>query len=410
MLVTTNVDPVAKIKVVGVGGAGCNAVNTMITDYDIPGVEFMSFNTDAQALKQSKAPITLQLGEELTKGLGVGGNHDLGAQSAEESLDQIQEMLEGADMVFITAGMGGGTGTGAAPIIAGVAKNMGALTVAVVTKPFDFEGNRRKEIAEEGIAALRDKVDTLIVVPNQRLLEVADANITFIDAMKMVDSVLAEGVNSISNLISQTGYVNADFNDAKSVMLNAGTALMGIGRAKGENRAELAARAATTSPLLDMSIEGATGVLYNIVGSDLTLTEISMVSELIKEAVDSSANIKFGAQIDPNAGDEIIITIVATGFDESRQVYTKKQKGDDEDIEPEINVIKGSLFKKKEEEEEEPIEEKDAFESFDAEDFDENNEDSNTKSNKININTSSDDFDDPLDKPAFMRRMFGSKK
>jgi len=278
MLVTTNIDPVAKIKVVGIGGGGCNAINTMIADYDITGVEFMSFNTDAQALKQSKAPIQLQLGEELTKGLGVGGNHEVGAQAAEESLDQIQEFLEGADMVFITAGMGGGTGTGAAPIIAGVAKNMGALTVAVVTKPFDFEGNRRREVAEEGIAALRDKVDTLIIVPNQRLLEVADANISFIEAMKMVDSVLAEGVNSISNLISQTGYINADFNDAKSVMLNSGTALMGIGRATGENRAELAARAATTSPLLDMSIEGATGVLYNIVGSDLTLPEISLVS------------------------------------------------------------------------------------------------------------------------------------
>ena len=298
----------------GVGGGGCNAINTMISDYEIPGVEFMAFNTDAQTLKLSKAPVTLQLGESLTKGLGVGGNQELGAQAAEESLDEIQEHLEGADMVFITAGMGGGTGTGAAPIIAGVAKNMGALTVAVVTKPFDFEGNRRREIAEEGIESLRDKVDTLIVVPNQRLLEVADANISFIEAMKMVDSVLAEGVNSIANLISQTGYINADFNDARTVMLNAGTALMGIGRASGEKRAELAARAATTSPLLDMSIEGATGVLYNIVGSDLTLPEISLVSELIQEAVDPAANIKFGAQIDPTLGDEIVITIVATGL------------------------------------------------------------------------------------------------
>ena len=211
-LVTTNVDPVAKIKVIGVGGGGCNAINTMITDYDIAGVEFMAFNTDAQALKMSQAPITLQLGEELTKGLGVGGNAELGAQAAEESLDQIQEYLEGANMVFITAGMGGGTGTGAAPVIAGVAKNMGALTVAVVTKPFDFEGSKRMEIAEEGIAKLRDKVDTLIIVPNQRLLEVVNESekLSFIDAMKKVDSVLAEGVNSISNLISETGYINAD--------------------------------------------------------------------------------------------------------------------------------------------------------------------------------------------------------
>jgi cell division protein FtsZ len=329
MLVTTNVDPVAKIKVVGVGGGGCNAINTMITDYEINGVEFMAFNTDAQALKMSQAPTTLQLGEELTQGLGVGGNSELGAQAAEESIDEIQELLEGANMIFITAGMGGGTGTGAAPIIAGVARNMGALTVAVVTRPFDFEGNKRKEVAEEGIDALRDKVDTLIVVPNQRLLEIVDESekLSFIDAMKKVDSVLAEGVNSISSLISETGYINADFNDAKSVMQNSGTALMGIGRASGENRAEEAARAATTSPLLDMSIEGATGVLYNVVGSDLTLPEISLVSELIKEAVDPSANIKFGAQIDPDAGEEISITIVATGFDAKKQVFTKQQKG-----------------------------------------------------------------------------------
>ncbi|MEA3470957.1 MAG: cell division protein FtsZ [Thermodesulfobacteriota bacterium] len=328
MLVTTNVDPVAKIKVVGIGGGGCNAINTMITDYEINGVEFMAFNTDAQALKMSQAPTTLQLGEELTQGLGVGGNAELGAQAAEESIDEIQELLEGANMIFITAGMGGGTGTGAAPIIAGIARNMGALTVAVVTAPFDFEGEQRKEVAQEGIDSLKDKVDTLIIVPNQRLLEIVDDSekLSFIDAMKKVDSVLAEGVSSISSLISQTGYINADFNDAKSVMQNSGTALMGIGRASGDNRAEEAAREATTSPLLDMSIEGATGVLYNVVGADLTLPEISLVSELIKEAVDPSANIKFGAEIDPEAGEEISITIVATGFDTRKQVFTKKQK------------------------------------------------------------------------------------
>ena len=414
MLVSTNVDPVAKIKVVGVGGGGCNAINTMISDYEIPGVEFMAFNTDAQTLKLSQAPVTLQLGENLTKGLGVGGNQDLGAQSAEESLDEIQEHLEGADMVFITAGMGGGTGTGAAPIIAGVAKNMGALTVAVVTKPFDFEGKRRREIAEEGIDSLRDKCDTLIIVPNQRLLEITDANMSFIDAMKLVDSVLAEGVNSISNLISQTGYINADFNDAKSVMLNAGTALMGIGRASGEKRAELAARAATTSPLLDMSIEGATGVLYNIVGSDLTLPEISMVSELIQEAVDPAANIKFGAQIDPTLGDEIIITIVATGFDENKQVFTKQQKGD----EPEDDAfglgglsVKSPLYN--EDKEDELEESKETF--FDEPEQEEValEEDSEEvykgAAKKIEMDMD-EDFDDPLDKPAFMRRMFKGKK
>ena len=411
MLVTTNVDPVAKIKVIGVGGGGCNAINTMLTDYEIPGVEFMAFNTDAQTLKLSKAPVTLQLGETLTKGLGVGGNQELGAQAAEESLDQIQEHLEGADMVFITAGMGGGTGTGAAPIIAGVAKNMGALTVAVVTKPFDFEGNRRREIAEEGINTLRDKVDTLIVVPNQRLLEIADANISFIEAMKMVDSVLAEGVNSISTLISQTGYINADFNDAKSVMQDAGTALMGIGRASGEKRAELAAREATSSPLLDMSIEGATGVLYNIVGGDLTLPEISLVSELIQEAVDPSANIKFGAQIDTSLGEEIVITIVATGFDEKKQVFTKQQKGDEDDSDIFGLGATSDTINSFEEDKEEKSDEK-IFKTLSDEI--ETEDDSESESfkgapKKIDI-SSDDDFDDPLDKPAFMRKMFTGKK
>lgn len=413
MLVTTNVDPVAKIKVIGVGGAGCNAINTMVSDYDIPGVEFLAFNTDAQTLKLSKAPVTLQLGETLTKGLGVGGSQELGAQSAEESLDQIQEHLEGADMVFITAGMGGGTGTGAAPIIAGVAKNMGALTVAVVTKPFDFEGNRRREIAEEGIANLRDKVDTLIVVPNQRLLEITDGNMSFIEAMKLVDSVLAEGVNSISTLISQTGYINADFNDAKSVMQNAGTALMGIGRASGEKRAELAARAATTSPLLDMSIEGATGVLYNIVGSDLTLPEISLVSELIQEAVDPSANIKFGAQIDPTLGEEIVITIVATGFDENKQVYTKHEKSDEDDAFGfgGIPVPSSPTFTQNEEEDLEDEKEEKLFDAIEDETQpDESDEDVyKGASKKIDLDIN-DDFDDPLDKPAFMRKLFKDKK
>ncbi|NLZ24471.1 cell division protein FtsZ [Candidatus Dojkabacteria bacterium] len=402
-LITTNVELTAKIKVVGVGGGGCNAINTMLSDYEIPGVEFMAFNTDAQALKLSKAPITVQLGETLTKGLGVGGNHVLGAEAAEESLDTIQEHLEGADMVFITAGMGGGTGTGAAPIIAGVAKNMGALTVAVVTKPFDFEGNKRREIAEEGIANLRDKVDTLIIVPNQRLLEIVEDNISFIEAMKMVDSVLAEGVNSISMLISETGYINADFSDAKSVMQDAGTALMGIGRASGEKRAEQAARLATTSPLLDMSIEGATGVLYNVVGADLTLPEVSLVSELIKEAVDPSANIKFGAQIDPSLEDEIVITIVATGFDESRQIYTKHQKGEEEIDDFEIDEIPLD----DELSEEDIIEKKPDF--FDA--IEEEKEEITSEPDlDLPVSLDEKEFEDPLEKPAFMRRILDKKK
>ncbi len=330
MLVTpNNLDPVAKIKVVGVGGAGGNAVNTMISDYNIQGVEFFAFNTDAQALKNSLAPVTLQLGSELTRGLGAGGDHNLGAQAAEESLDDIHEHLAGADMVFITAGMGGGTGTGAAPVIAGVAKNLGALTVAVVTKPFKFEGKHREEVAMQGLEELRDKVDTLIVVPNQRLLEIIDENISFLEAMKEVDKVLGEGVKSIASLVTQSGFINVDFADVRTIMSDAGTSLMGMGRASGDNRAESAARQATNSPLLDMSIEGATGVLFNVVGGmDLTMKEIDMAAEMISEAVDPNSNVIFGATIDPDMKDEIIITIVATGFDESRQIHTKIQKGE----------------------------------------------------------------------------------
>ncbi len=414
MLVTTSADNVVNIKVIGVGGGGCNAVNTMINDYDIPGVDFIAFNTDAQSLKQSLAPTTLQLGEELTKGLGVGGNHELGAQAAEESLDQIQEMIEGTNMVFITAGMGGGTGTGAAPIIAGVAKNMGALTVAVVTEPFDFEGSRRKEIADEGLAALRDKVDTLIVIPNQRLLEIVDESVSFIDAMKMVDSVLAEGVSSISNLISQTGYINADFNDAKSVMQNAGTALMGIGRASGEGRAEKAARLATTSPLLDMSIEGATGVLYNIVGANLSLTEISMVSELIKEAVDPSANIKFGAQISDELEDEIVITIVATGINRSDQMYSgadSEEYKQERAASPQTFTGFTSPGMEKKLQGDQPEESNSSSGGLEfniSQDDEDNEEEQDLDIDNDNDSDSNPPFDldskDPLDVPAFMRK------
>lgn len=325
MLVTTNVNPIAKIKVVGVGGAGGNTVNTMISDYNIQGVEFMAFNTDQQALKNSLAPVTLQLGEELTKGLGVGGDNKVGAEAAQESLDQIHEMLDGAHMVFITAGMGGGTGTGAAPVVAGVAKNMGALTIAVVTKPFAFEGKHRMDIAEEGIAALKDKVDTLIVVPNQKLVDIIVEQMSFLDAMKRVDRVLAEGVKGISGLVTGTGFINVDFADVKSIMQNAGTALMGIGSASGENRAEEAARAATTNPLLELSIEGATGVLYNITGGvDLSMQEVDKAAELIAGVIDPSAHVIFGVTIDPEVKDEMAITIVATGFDSSKQVYSRK--------------------------------------------------------------------------------------
>lgn len=327
MLITPTVDPVAKIKVVGVGGAGGNTINKLVTEFGISGVDLLAFNTDAQVLKSSQAHVTLQLGSELTRGLGAGGDHLLGAQAAEESLDEIHEHLAGSDMVFITAGMGGGTGTGAAPVVAGVAKNLGALTIAVVTKPFNFEGKKRMQVAEEGIEALRDKVDTLIVVPNQRLLDLIDEPISFLDAMKKVDSVLAEGVKSIATLVTQAGFINVDFADVKTIMTNAGTALMGLGRAKGENRAEEAARIATNNPLLDLSIEGATGVLFSITGgSDLSMREINTAAEMIENAVDPNANIIFGASIDESMNDEVSITIIATGFDSSKQVMTNKAR------------------------------------------------------------------------------------
>lgn len=376
-------DPVAKIKVVGVGGAGGNAINTMISDYNVDGVEFYAFNTDAQALKNSLAPTTLQLGSDLTRGLGVGGDHNLGAQAAEESLDDIHEHLAGADMVFITAGMGGGTGTGAAPVVAGVAKNLGALTVAVVTRPFKFEGKHRETVAFEGLGELKDKVDTLIIVPNQRLLEIIDENISFLEAMKEVDKVLAEGVKSISSLVTQSGFINVDFADVRSIMTEAGSSLMGMGKASGDNRAESAARQATNSPLLDMSIEGATGVLFNVVGGlDLTMKEIDTAAELISEAVDPDANVIFGATIDENMKDEIIITIVATGFDESRQVHTKKTTEA-----PPIKLVQDQEYR-------EMIEEEPTA----------NEHDDPTPKKQSSLPQSMIDDQDTLDVPAFMRR------
>ncbi len=316
MLVKPQTTSSAKIKVVGVGGGGGNAINNMIGSYDANDVEFITVNTDAQALGLSKADVKLKIGEEVTRGLGSGGSPTIGRKAAEESVDMIHEHLAGADMVFITAGMGGGTGTGASPIIASVAKNLGALTVGVVTKPFSFEGKKRMDAALAGIEELKSKVDTLIVVPNQRLLEVIQENISFIEAMKRVDDVLAQAVLSISDLVNQAGMINVDFADVKSIMTDAGTALMGIGKSSGENRAKEAALMAVTSPLLELSIQGATGVLFNIVGgNDLSMTEVDEASKFIYEAVDPSANIIFGASIDPEMNDEIRITVLATGFD-----------------------------------------------------------------------------------------------
>ena len=302
------------IKVVGVGGGGCNAVNRMVRA-KIPGVTFVACNTDAQALMSSEAPNRVRIGEKLTKGLGVGGDPARGERAADESRDELYELLRGTEMVFVTAGMGGGTGTGAAPIIAEIAKDCGALTIGVVTKPFPWEGARRAKQAEEGLARLREKVDTLIAIPNARLIEICRADITVDEAFETADDVLRQAIQSISNIISQNGSINLDFNDVRTTMSEAGPALLAVGRASGENRAMEAARAATTSPLLDQSIDGAHNVLFNITHSgNLQLRELDMAARVVAEVVDPSANVIFGTVIDPKVGDEVHMTVIATGF------------------------------------------------------------------------------------------------
>ena len=306
----------AKIKVVGVGGGGNNAINTMI-ESNIHGVEFVVANTDRQALAASLAPVKLQLGGTLTKGLGAGANPEVGREAALEDREQISQALEGADMVFITAGMGGGTGTGAAPVIADIARSLGALTVGVVTKPFFFEGNRRRRHADHGIYALREAVDTLITVPNQRLLSITEESTSMMDAFKKVDEVLLNAVQGISDLITFHGIVNVDFADVRTIMSDQGLALMGSGRASGARRAIEAATQAVSSPLLeDVSIDGATGILINVTGGPaMTLHEIHQASSLIQEAADEDANIIFGSVIDESMGDAMKVTVIATGFD-----------------------------------------------------------------------------------------------
>lgn len=309
----------AKIKVIGVGGGGGNAVSSMIDSGLVNGVEFIAANTDAQVLLNNKAPTKLQIGEKLTKGLGVGGDPEIGRQAAEESIEKIKELLIDSDMVFVTAGMGGGTGTGAAPVIAQLAKEAGALTVGVVTKPFAFEGTRRMVAAEEGIEKLRESTDTLIVIPNQRLMDVIDRKMTLLEAFKVVDSVLGQGVGGIADIITTPGLVNVDFADVKTIMKDAGSALLGIGTGVGENRAQMAARAAISSPLLDLSIEGARGVLFNIAGgNDLTMFEVDEAARIISAAADPDANVIFGAVIKSDLTDQVRITVIATGFDETR--------------------------------------------------------------------------------------------
>lgn len=306
----------ANIKVIGVGGGGNNAVNRMISA-GLKGVEFISVNTDAQALLLSQSDVKIQIGSKLTKGLGAGANPEIGQKAAEESRDEIIKGLNGADMVFVTAGMGGGTGTGAAPIVAEVAKELGALTVGVVTKPFTFEGRKRMNQAESGIQNLKAKVDTLITIPNDRLLQVIDKHTSIVEAFRIADDVLRQGVQGISDLIAVPGLINLDFADVKTIMRDTGSALMGIGVATGENRAAEAARMAISSPLLETSIEGARGVLLNITGgASLGLFEVNEAAEIIAQAADPEANIIFGAVIDERLEDEVRVTVIATGFDQ----------------------------------------------------------------------------------------------
>ena len=318
-LVKPDTSRLAKIRVIAVGGGGGNSIQHMIEDTQIEGVEFIAINTDAQVLLNNPSETKLQIGEKLTRGLGSGGNPDMGKQAAEESREKVKELLLDTDMVFLTAGMGGGTGTGATPIIAQIAKEAGALTVAIVTKPFAFEGTRRMVAAEEGIEALRPNVDALIVIPNQRLMDVIDRKTTLADAFKVVDSVLAHGVQGISEIITTPGLINVDFADVRAIMKDAGSALLGIGTGVGDNRSQMAARAAISSPLLEVSIEGAKGILFNIAGGqDLTMAEVDEAARIISESADADANIIFGATINERLSDQMRITVVATGFDEMR--------------------------------------------------------------------------------------------
>ena len=312
---TNQPESLARIKVIGVGGGGCNAVNRMI-DEGLNGIEFITVNTDAQALVMSKAPTRVRIGEKVTRGLGAGGNPEMGRKAAEESAEELYEVLKGSDMVFVTAGLGGGTGTGAAAIIAQIAKEIGALTIGVVTRPFTFEGNHRSKSAEEGIAKLKEHADTLIVIPNDKLLQIVDKRASIADAFKTADDVLRQGIQGISELITVPGLINLDFADVRTIMSEGGAALMAVGRASGEDRARIAAEQAISSQLLDITIDGARGILFNVTGgNNLTLFEVNQAAAIIKEGAHPDVNLIFGAVIDPQLGDEVRITVIATGFD-----------------------------------------------------------------------------------------------
>jgi cell division protein FtsZ len=335
----TNLDQLATIKVIGVGGGGNNAVNRMI-EHGVKGVDFIAVNTDAQALNLSKAEIKMQIGGKLTRGLGAGANPEVGKKAAEESKEQLEEALRGADMVFVTAGMGGGTGTGAAPVIAQIARDLGALTVGVVTRPFTFEGKKRSNQAAGGIASMKEAVDTLIVIPNDRLLEIVDKSTPMLEAFREADNVLRQGVQGISDLIAVPGLINLDFADVKTIMANKGSALMGIGVAAGENRAAEAAKKAISSPLLETSIDGAQGVLMNITGgTNLSLYEVQEAADIVASASDQEVNMIFGSVINENLKDEIIVTVIATGFNEE-VVVPKTTRNSFGQVKPNIGVVK----------------------------------------------------------------------
>jgi cell division protein FtsZ len=328
----TNIDQFATIKVIGVGGGGNNAVNRMIED-GVQGVEFIAVNTDAQALNMSKAEVTMQIGSSLTRGLGAGANPEIGRKAVEESKQQIRDALQGADMVFVTAGMGGGTGTGAAPEIANIARELGALTIGVVTRPFTFEGRKRAQNAAAGIERMKEAVNTLIIIPNERLLQIVDKKTPMIEAFREADNVLRQGVQGISDLIAVPGLINLDFADVKTIMSNKGTALMGIGVASGENRAAQAAKRAISSPLLETSINGAKGVLMNITGGmNLSLFEVQEAADIVAAATDEQLNMIFGSVINENLEKEIMVTVIATGFDhdekEAPPSNTSRRSGD----------------------------------------------------------------------------------
>jgi len=397
-----NIETSAKIKVVGVGGGGGNAVNRMI-EAGIRGVEFIAINTDVQALQNNRASYKLNIGKTITRGLGAGMEPEIGKKSAEESQNEIRELLKGSDMVFIACGLGGGTGTGASPVVAEIAKDLGALTIAVVTKPFFFEGTARQRVAEEGYTNLAAKVDTIITVSNEKLLEIIDKRTTFVDSFKMADNILRQGVQGISEIITVPGIINADFADVKTIMSGTGSALMGVGQASGENKAAEAVKAAVSSALLETSIDGAKGIVFTVTGgSDLSMADVSDAAKMINSLAAKDAKIIFGAVIDDNLGDEIKITIVATGFDDkSPKPIIKKE------VEKKIDNDYFSFSKK----------DYSMMDGDSSGDFEKKEEKDNKKSifnfsnkNIFNKEKIGDDDNNNVDAPAFLRNKLNTKK